>query len=197
MKEWVAVSCVPSGGFCVARVVVCLQFHQALLALPHRHMNLELGKRSRWTVYTDRSCVPNPPFLLPFVAMCYVMFGPGILKAGRNMVPDAILAIVGSFADWGTCVTQGEALAPFYCTLSSCGADYAGDVGAPCKGLSSVFDLGCIAHAVHMIAMGRLALWGEHVESKANIADAGARDAWDMLARLRIQCCQLLCLSLA
>ena len=54
--------------------------------------------------------------------------------------------------------------------------DNLGVVSSLCKGSSIVFDFGCVIHVLHMMAAARrLAVWWEHVDSKANISDGGTR----------------------
>jgi len=54
--------------------------------------------------------------------------------------------------------------------------DNLGVLSCLCNGSSTVADISCIVHATLLAVAGlRSAVWWEHVDSKANLADGGTR----------------------
>ena len=104
---------------------------------------------------------------------------------GFTTVPQAVR---GSFADRETYIAQGEAMAPIFALWNEPWLhdavllwfiDNLGVVSCLCKGASSVYDFGCVIHGLHMmVAVKSLAVWWEHVDSKANISDGGTRNSF-------------------
>ena len=170
--------------FDMDQVVDCARFHLALMQLDvHRRVNLRPWSMARITIYTDASCEPQPPPLLPKVELCYL-----IMHGGQRIGAHAVLdqRTIAAMREKHTYIAHGEALAVLYALvneadrLRGCSAlwliDNMGVLSALCKGSSTVPDIGCITHAICLVtaALG-LQAWYEYVPSKSNLADGGTR----------------------
>ena len=167
------------------RLLRNLQFHLALIDLkPYRQVSLLPGRLNRRTVYTDASCEPAPPRILPVVQVSWLVLdtAAGVAEGGFAIVPDAVLH---SFQQRSTYIAQGEAFGPllaahFHTDLLAQAhniffIENLGVLSALITGHARIADFGAVIHAFHL-SMGQLhsTCWFEHIESLANPADGGS-----------------------
>lgn len=135
-------------------------------------------------MYTDASCEPQNPPLLPKVVLCYLLADQWDKIGSRMQVSQEVLL---AMREKQTYIAHGEALAVVFCFTAEAARlrgtsilgmiDNIGVLSALCKGSSSTPDISCIIHAaLLMMAALRITGWFEYVPSKANVADGGTRD---------------------
>ena len=170
-----------------------MEFHLALIELkPWKTVNMFGDTRNHVTVYTDASCEPVSGELV--VKLCYIIFADSETRGGIATMSNKVL---NSMEQTQTFIAHGEAFAPLFAIFHEHDIlanravmwfmDNMGILACFCKGSSVVADISCIIHA-SLLAMAspRICSWYEHVDSKANIADGGTRNFFEVAEALGV-----------
>jgi hypothetical protein len=136
-------------------------------------------------MYTDASCVVEPPKVIPTVRLCYLLFCGQNARGGIATLSEAF---IHSMKEKRTYIAHGEAMAVLLALyhekewlLGSSVVwfiDNLGVLSCLCKGSSTVADISCIVHAILLSAASlKTTIWWEHVDSAANGSDGGTRQS--------------------
>ena len=147
-------------------------------------------------LYTDASACGIPPFQK--VVLCFVLLSATIRLAGYALVTGKLLQ---SFDMKSTYIAHGEALAILFAWFHVRNLvrgrqilhfiDNLGILSAYLKGSSTISDISHLVGAgITMEVSAALRVWREHVDSHANLADAGTRGAFQDYVALKIPCRQ-------
>ena len=161
-----------------------LEFHLTLSReAAFRTIRLASSNTHTAVIYTDASCAPQTPPLLPVVRVCFLAAVKGELIGRTCLIPNYILR---SFGERQTYIAQGEALAPLLALLTIPDIlkgshilwfiDNLGVVSAFITGKAKIADFSNLVHIFHLHAVKlRTTSWFEHVDSCANPSDGGSR----------------------
>ena len=177
---------------------VCLQFFEFAIKNYKWRTFIPLCVRERTvTLYTDASACGVPPHQK--VVLCFIMIDGDRRIGGYAKVSGRILQ---SFDMKSTYIAHGEALAILFAwwhikhliagRVVLHFIDNLGVLSAFCKGSSAISDISHLVGAsIACEVSAMLRVWREHVDSHANLADAGTRDGLDDYKSLNIQVTEL------